>query len=85
LIERDKVAPFLIGQSYSISYLIGSLNVNDVCYFQSYVNGSNSFVYGYCIYGVCTKETSPQKEKERPLQQVTTFTGQVADWVNNDD
>jgi len=31
-----------------------------------------------------TKAPQP-KQKEKPLQQVTTFTGQAGDWVNNDD
>jgi len=31
-----------------------------------------------------TKTTKP-KENEKPLQQVTAFTGQVSGWVNNDD
>jgi hypothetical protein len=31
------------------------------------------------------KKPCPQKEKEKPLQEITAFTGQVAGWVNNDD
>jgi hypothetical protein len=35
--------------------------------------------------GNAQKKTNAPKEKEKPLQQVTAFSGQVTAWVNNDD